>query len=251
MFGKLFKRRETKPSLRRKIVLALGSIAATLLLSSVISILEYRRMSDYVSELIASNIKSINLSQSLADLTQEYNHQMIAVVVQNDISIMPDFNMDVFTALSDSLRSSLTSDSILPLVDSLEVSFNDLDDIKKSSKTASSVWVPARNMVFTSIAVSYAESIGAEKIIVGWDAEEAATFPDNSKEFLERYLLVKIIKLIFAASDGCIPKGPIPNQLRLPFLTIPIPGIATKIKVIARRQEIIFLNMIFPYLHNP
>lgn len=125
MFGKLFKRRETKPSLRRKIVLALGSIAATLLLSSVISILEYRRMSDYVSELIASNIKSINLSQSLADLTQEYNHQMIAVVVQNDISIMPDFNMDVFTALSDSLRSSLTSDSILPLVDSLEVSFND------------------------------------------------------------------------------------------------------------------------------
>lgn len=125
MFGKLFKRRETKPSLGRKIVLALGSIAATLLLSSVISILEYRRMSDYVSELIASDIKSINLSQSLADLTQEYNHQMIAVVVQNDISIMPDFNMDVFTALSDSLRSSLTSDSILPLVDSLEVSFND------------------------------------------------------------------------------------------------------------------------------
>jgi hypothetical protein len=125
MFRKLFRRRETKPSLKRKIVLALGSIAATLLLSSVISILEYRRMSDYVSELIASNIKSINLSQSLADLTQEYNHQMIAVVVQNDISIMPDFNMDVFTALSDSLRSSLTSDSILPLVDSLEVSFND------------------------------------------------------------------------------------------------------------------------------
>jgi hypothetical protein len=125
MFRKLFRRRETKPSLKRKIVLALGSIAATLLLSSVISILEYRRMSDYVSELIASNIKSINLSQSLADLTQEYNHQMIAVVVQNDISIIPDFNMDVFTALSDSLRSSLTSDSILPLVDSLEVSFND------------------------------------------------------------------------------------------------------------------------------
>jgi Predicted PP-loop superfamily ATPase len=42
-------------------------------------------------------------------------------------------------------------------------------------------------MVFTSIAVSYAESIGAEKIIVGWDAEEATTFPDNSKEFLETF----------------------------------------------------------------
>ena len=78
--------------------------------------------------------------------------------------------------------SSLNTSEEIP-----EVSLNDLDDIEKSSKTASSVWVPARNMVFTSIAVSYAESIGAEKIIVGWDAEEAATFPDNSKEFLNTF----------------------------------------------------------------
>jgi 7-cyano-7-deazaguanine synthase len=42
-------------------------------------------------------------------------------------------------------------------------------------------------MVFTSVAVSYAESLGAEIIIVGWDAEEAATFPDNSKEFLNTF----------------------------------------------------------------
>lgn len=42
-------------------------------------------------------------------------------------------------------------------------------------------------MVFTSIATSFAESIGAEAIIVGWDKEEAATFPDNSKEFLDAF----------------------------------------------------------------
>lgn len=81
--------------------------------------------------------------------------------------------------LSKISTSSLNTAEEIP-----EVTFNDLDDIEKSSETASSVWVPARNMVFTSIAISYAESIGAEKIIVGWDAEEAATFPDNSKEFL-------------------------------------------------------------------
>ena len=78
--------------------------------------------------------------------------------------------------------SSLNTSEDIP-----EVSIDDLDDIEKSSETANSVWVPARNMVFTSIAVSYAESIGAEKIIVGWDAEEAATFPDNSKEFLNTF----------------------------------------------------------------
>ena len=85
-------------------------------------------------------------------------------------------------------NSTLNTDKDIP-----EVSEDDLDDMKKSSQTASSVWVPARNMVFTSIATSFAESIGAEMIIVGWDAEEAATFPDNSKEFLDAFNeLIKI-----------------------------------------------------------
>lgn len=84
--------------------------------------------------------------------------------------------------LSKISNSSLNTSEEIP-----EVSLEDLDDLNKSSESANSVWVPARNMVFTSIAVSYAESIGAEMIIVGWDAEEAATFPDNSKEFLEAF----------------------------------------------------------------
>jgi hypothetical protein len=81
-------------------------------------------MSDYVSDLIASNIKSINLSQKLADITQEYNDQMLAVVVQNDISLMPDFNLAYFNAQSDSLRSSFTSSKMLPKVDSVVMSFD-------------------------------------------------------------------------------------------------------------------------------
>lgn len=100
--------------MRLRLICALGSIAAILLLSSVISILEYRRMSSYVSELIASDIRSINISKKIADLTQEYNHQMLAVVVQNDISIMPDFDMGYFVSLTDSLRSSCSSQRVLP-----------------------------------------------------------------------------------------------------------------------------------------
>lgn len=84
--------------------------------------------------------------------------------------------------LSDISNSSLNTDEDIP-----EVSENDLDDLDKSSQTASNVWVPARNTVFTSIALSYAESIGAEIIIVGWNNEEGLTFPDNSEEFLNEF----------------------------------------------------------------
>ena len=128
---KLFKRRnEVRPSMRRKLFFSLGSIAAILLVSSIISILEYRRMSDYVSDLIASNIKSINLSQRLADLTQEYDQQMLAAVVMNDLYLMPDFDIQYFQAQADSLKSSITSVNTLPMVDSVSVSF---DNFMKTS----------------------------------------------------------------------------------------------------------------------
>ena len=84
--------------------------------------------------------------------------------------------------LSKISTSSLNTDEEIPEVDE-----NDLDDLDKSSKTASNVWVPARNTVFTSIALSYAESIGAEIIIVGWNGEEGETFPDNSKEYMDEF----------------------------------------------------------------
>lgn len=121
----LRRKKEVKPSMRRKLFFSLGSLAAILLLSGVISILEYRRMSDYVSELIASNIKSVTLSQRLADITEQYNHQMLAVVVQNDISMMPDFNLAQFNAQADSLKNSFTSQNALPMVDTVSTSFNE------------------------------------------------------------------------------------------------------------------------------
>lgn len=123
---KLFKNKmQTRPSIRVKLFSSLGSVAAILILSGAISIMEYRRMSDYVSELIASNIKSINLSQRLADMTQEYDLQMLAVVLRNDISLMPEFDLQLFQAQADSLKSSVTSVSSLPIVDTVSTSFDE------------------------------------------------------------------------------------------------------------------------------
>ena len=125
MAFRLFRRnQEKRPSMRVRLVRALGSIAAVLLLSGIISILEYRRMSDYVSELIASNIESINLSQRLSDITREYDQQMLAVVVTNDITIMPNFDLEDFTAQADSLKASVKSHLGMEMVDSVVVSFD-------------------------------------------------------------------------------------------------------------------------------
>ena len=121
MFGK---KNESRPSMRMKLFFSLGSLAAILLLSGIISIIEYRRMSDYVSELIASNIKSINLSQRLSDMTQEYDIQMLEVVMTNNILIMPEFDLQLFQTQADSLKNAVTSVNSLPIVDTVATSFD-------------------------------------------------------------------------------------------------------------------------------
>ena len=128
----IMNRREKRPSLRKKVYLSLGALTMILLLSGVLSILEYRRVSSYVSDLIASNINSIVLSQRLSDLTQELNHQMLSVVVLNDISLMPEFNDMPFMSVADSLRTTFTSQNAQPMLDTVVTSFNDF--VKPSKK---------------------------------------------------------------------------------------------------------------------
>ena len=67
-----------------------------------------------------------------------------------------------------------------------ELSADELDGAGgKTTESAKSVWVPNRNGVFINIAASFCEALGAELIITGFNMEEAATFPDNSPEFIE------------------------------------------------------------------
>lgn len=76
--------------------------------------------------------------------------------------------------------SSLTSKSIeVP-----EMASNKLDDMKTAIETAKQVWVPNRNGLFINVAAAVAESRKLQQIVVGFNKEEAATFPDNSSQFL-------------------------------------------------------------------
>jgi len=54
----------------------------------------------------------------------------------------------------------------------------------KAGQSAQAVWVPNRNGVFINIAAAFCESLGADLLVTGFNAEEAATFPDNSPHFI-------------------------------------------------------------------
>lgn len=68
-----------------------------------------------------------------------------------------------------------------------EIEANELDDIGITKETMKQVWIPARNLVFVSVAACFAETKNYDKIVVGFNAEEGLTFPDNTPEFVNKF----------------------------------------------------------------
>lgn len=125
IFQKLSRKyRDYRMSIRLKLTLGLGAIAVTLLLSSIISVLEYRRMSNYLSDLIAANIKSINVAQKLGDLNEEYNLRILAAIGDSSAVSLPESELKSYISRCDSLRMSIMLEEATPWADSLAYSYS-------------------------------------------------------------------------------------------------------------------------------
>ncbi len=57
--------------------------------------------------------------------------------------------------------------------------------VKRMSTGIPSTYVPARNLIFLSLATGYAEAIGAEKIYYGANALDYSGYPDCRPDFIE------------------------------------------------------------------
>jgi 7-cyano-7-deazaguanine synthase len=111
------------------------------------------------------------VTKKLGELAKADNHEFVF--------------LDFLADYSRRINSSLSKDSTKNLP---ELSDAELDDIKASSESAKSVWIPGRNLVFLAIASAYSETIGdTVDIITGFNLEEGSTFPDNTQEFIDDF----------------------------------------------------------------
>ncbi|HIU86448.1 TPA: 7-cyano-7-deazaguanine synthase QueC [Candidatus Spyradomonas excrementavium] len=104
--------------------------------------------------------------------------------------------------LKEITQTSLVSDKKIPELDK-----NSLDNLEITTGSCASVWVPNRNGLFVNIAAAFADSLGYETVVIGANKEEAATFPDNSKEFIEninkslKYSALKKVEVVAPLID--------------------------------------------------
>ncbi len=93
--------------------------------------------------------------------------------VEHLILKLPFFSLFSQSSLTDALKP-------LPIRDDVAI-----DNLVQSEATMKSVWVPNRNGIFLNIAAGVAEGRGIERVMPGFNIEEAATFPDNSEAYLQ------------------------------------------------------------------
>ncbi len=87
-----------------------------------------------------------------------------------------EIDLDWLSVIS---TSSLTTKNTIPYI-----SRENLDNIAIATDTAKSVWVPNRNGLFVNIGACFAEAYNFDKIVIGANKEEGATFKDNTIQFV-------------------------------------------------------------------
>ena len=124
LFSKLHRKiRAMRLSLKAKLVLSLLSVVAVPLKKKVISVMEYSRMSNYVSELIADDISSINVANRLADMSNNYNLEILEAIGEGSSGRLPDFDDEYFKTNCERLRMSHTINQAYPMADSVMYSY--------------------------------------------------------------------------------------------------------------------------------
>ena len=157
-------------SLRMKMILSLSAIAVVLLLSSIISMLEYRRMSNYVSTLIAEDIRNIHIAQELLDAVDSYNMKVLAVIGDESVSALPEFDRDAFLSRCDSLKSSSVGISAAPRADSVLYAYSaymlastELTDVLQSTFIDTRDWYFERLQPLYGRMRGYLDTLSGEK----------------------------------------------------------------------------------------
>lgn len=124
-------------SLRLKMTLSFSAIAVVLMMTSAISVLEYRHMSNYVSKLIANDIRNIHVTQEMVNAVDTYNLQLLAVIGDDSLKSLPDFDRTRFISYIDSLEASFASstmaDSVVYAYSAYMLASMELEEVLESN----------------------------------------------------------------------------------------------------------------------
>lgn len=191
-----------KVSMRAKLFVSMLSIVAVLLVSCIISYMEYSRMSGYVTELVDNDISSINSASHLGEMVNEYNLSVLAAVGDDLSGDLPDFDAAAFRSCCDSLKSQMTSETVKARVDSVLYSYSaymltslELENVLMSD------FVDSRSWYFERLQPRYKDlrsdiSLLADSVYQVLQKDSATFERGFYRSFIPEYVAVGVVILL-------------------------------------------------------
>lgn len=156
-FSKVKNKKNTKgPGMRSKLVLGFSAINALLIISCLISVLEYRKMDSYVSDLIARDTECINRLMNMGDDTNRYNQEILMVIGVEELTQQPNFDADGFIAVCNSLSQAISTPEFISMVGSIKDSFKAFYEISMElPQVIKSPFIDSRSWYFERLQPYY------------------------------------------------------------------------------------------------
>lgn len=110
--------------MKGKLTASLCSIGAVLLVSCIISVMEFVKVDSFASDLVSENVENFTRLRKLSEAAFDYNQDLLTVIGIDSLMTLPDFDCDAFSAACDTLSRRLGSEASA-LSDSLKASFTD------------------------------------------------------------------------------------------------------------------------------
>ena len=135
--------------IKSKVFLGSTVIGLILLLSCVISFVEFERLSNYVSSVLADNIACVNTSRNLMNISEEYNTYILEQIGSDDSfgEIHEVAGNEDFISNFENLKHHFTIEEEKVMADSVQYAFvaymhvvNELPDIWTSGYTYRREW---------------------------------------------------------------------------------------------------------------
>jgi 7-cyano-7-deazaguanine synthase len=126
------------------------------------------------------------IAEPVLALTADYGQKSAKQELGAAYAVATDLGVPHRTVFIPFLKEAATGALVDRYATVPEPSIEDLDDADGAgADSAAAVWVPNRNGVLIAMAATWAESNDVPYVVCGFNREEARTFPDNSKSFLE------------------------------------------------------------------
>lgn len=142
-------------SITGKLRLAIGAIILLLIVTLSISVLEFRRMSTYVSNQIAQNITTINLSSSLGVIAEEYNLNILSAVGKADEIVKSDIDTSSVVSRTREIFDGLSSQMSVSSKDLQNACEKYYDTSRQLDSIIVSDFVDTREWYFTVLQPEY------------------------------------------------------------------------------------------------